>query len=77
MMFNGSWETREFFFPAVCQNFEWRLFVDTAAATPNDIYPLNSVSIAAGPKPCLHAALKFEAHSMRVYLAVADKPIAR
>ncbi|MDR0338121.1 MAG: glycogen debranching protein GlgX, partial [Planctomycetaceae bacterium] len=39
MMFHGGWEPREFYFPAVCQNFSWRLFVDTSSASPSDIFP--------------------------------------
>ncbi len=66
MMFHGSWESRDFFFPAVCQNFDWRLFIDTAAASPNDIFPDET-----GPKPNLKAALKFPPHTLRVYLAEA------
>jgi glycogen operon protein len=64
MMFHGGWESREFYFPAVCQNFSWRLFIDTSAESPNDIYPE-----ANGPKPNLKVPLKFIPHSMRVFLA--------
>ncbi|MDR0703798.1 MAG: glycogen debranching protein GlgX [Planctomycetaceae bacterium] len=64
MMFHGGWEPREFYFPAVCQNFSWRLFLDTSSAAPNDIFPEGT-----GPKPNLNSALKFIPHSMRVFLA--------
>ncbi|MDR3234775.1 MAG: glycogen debranching protein GlgX [Planctomycetaceae bacterium] len=64
MMFHGGWEPKEFYFPAVCQNFMWRLFADTAESPPNDIYP-----DLRGPKPNLYAPLKFLPHSLRVYLA--------
>jgi glycogen operon protein len=64
MMFHGGWEPREFYFPAVCQNFSWRLFLDTSSATPNDIFPEGT-----GPKPNLNSALKFIPLSMRVFLA--------
>jgi glycogen operon protein len=64
MMFHGGWESREFYFPAVCQNFSWRLFLDTSSAAPNDIFPEGT-----GPKPNLHAAMKLIPHSMRVFLA--------
>ncbi|MDR1269554.1 MAG: glycogen debranching protein GlgX [Planctomycetaceae bacterium] len=64
MMFHGSWEPREFCFPAVCQKFSWRLFLDTSSAAPNDIFPEGT-----GPKPNLNTAIKFIPHSMRVFLA--------
>jgi glycogen operon protein len=64
MMFHGGWEPREFYFPAVCQNFSWRLFLDTSASFPNDIYPEGN-----GPKPNLNASLRFIPHSMRVFIA--------
>jgi glycogen operon protein len=64
IMFHGGWEQRDFCFPAVCQNFSWRLFLDTSSAAPNDIFPEGT-----GPKPNLNSALKFIPHSMRVFLA--------
>ena len=64
IMFHGGWEARDFYFPAVCQNFSWRLFIDTVADSPNDIYP-----DLKGPKPNLNAAIRFLPHAMRVYLA--------
>jgi glycogen operon protein len=64
MMFHGGWESRDFNFPAVCQSFSWRLFIDTAAPAPDDIFP-----DFTGPKPNLKASLKFQPHSLRVYLA--------
>ncbi|MDR2439911.1 MAG: glycogen debranching protein GlgX [Planctomycetaceae bacterium] len=66
MMFHGAWESRDFYFPAVCQNFSWRLFLDTSSAAPNDIFPEGT-----GPKPNLNSILKFIPHSMRVFLAEA------
>ena len=64
MMFHGGWESKDFYFPAVCHNFSWRLFIDTAAESPNDIY-----SDQKGPKPNLNAPLRFLPHSLKVYLA--------
>ena len=66
MMFHGGWEPKDFYFPAVCQNFSWRQFIDTAAESPNDIY-----SDRTGPKPNLNAPLRFLPHSLKVYLAEA------
>ena len=67
MMLHGGWESRDFFFPAVCQNYSWRLFIDTAANPPNDIYQDYD-----GPKPNLKASVTFLPHSTRVYLAKAE-----
>ncbi|MDR2115430.1 MAG: glycogen debranching protein GlgX [Planctomycetaceae bacterium] len=64
MMFHGGWEPRDFCFPAVCQNFSWRLFIDTSSAPPNDIFPEGT-----GPKPNINSTLKFIPHSMRIFLA--------
>ncbi len=59
-------ETKEFYFPAVCQNFEWRQFVNTEAAYPEDIYPEYD-----GPIPNLRVPFKMSPHSLRVYIADA------
>jgi glycogen operon protein len=67
MMFHGGWETRDFYFPAVCQNFDWKLFIDTAAEEPNELFTEGN-----GPRPNLKAPLKFVPHSMRVFLADAE-----
>jgi glycogen operon protein len=64
IMFHGGWESKEFHFPAVCQNFSWRLFIDTSADPPNDVHPE-----MAGPKPNLNAPVRFLPHALRVYLA--------
>ena len=64
IMFHGSWESKDFYFPAVCQNFSWRLFIDSAAESPNDVYPDET-----GPKPNLNAPIRFLPHALRVYLA--------
>ena len=66
MMFHGGWEVRDFVFPAVCQNFTWKLFIDTAATAPNDVFPNID-----GPRPDLKASTRFLPHSLRVYLAEA------
>lgn len=39
ILFNANAHAREFILPAVCRSKTWRLFVDTAEAAPNDIYP--------------------------------------
>ncbi|MCL2742247.1 MAG: glycogen debranching protein GlgX [Planctomycetaceae bacterium] len=64
MMLHGGWEPRDFSFPAVCHNYSWRLFVDTAAAAPLDIFPEKN-----GPKPDLNKPLRMGPLSMKVFLA--------
>ncbi len=66
IMSHGGWESRDFSFPAMCQNLTWRLFIDTAAAAPNDIFPDET-----GPKADAKSPIRFLPHSMRVYLAEA------
>ncbi|MCL2304782.1 MAG: glycogen debranching protein GlgX [Planctomycetaceae bacterium] len=56
-------EAREFYFPAVCQNFQWRQFINTEAAFPEDIYPEYD-----GPTPNLRTPFKMCPHSLCVYL---------
>ena len=67
MFFHGGVEPREFYFPAVCRNFEWRLYLNTEAAPPADIYPDYDGPIAA---PC--DPLKMIGHSTCIYIANTD-----
>ena len=39
MLVNPTIESREFILPPVAKGIPWRLFVDTAEASPDDIYP--------------------------------------
>jgi isoamylase len=39
ILVNATSEPREFILPPVAKGTKWRLFIDTAAATPFDIYP--------------------------------------
>ena len=39
ILINATSEPREFILPPVAKGTKWRLFIDTAAATPYDIYP--------------------------------------
>ena len=39
ILINATSEPREFILPPVAKGTRWRLFIDTAAATPYDIYP--------------------------------------
>ena len=65
-LLNGTEQSVEFLFPAVTArpDFLWRLFINTAADSPNDIYPDFD-----GPKPILASPIIMEPKSLRVYLA--------
>ena len=65
LMVNSTSEDRPFAVPPVAQSITWRLFVDTAAAPPYDIYPDRD-----GPQPAGELVLPYR--SMRVY--VSDGP---
>ena len=65
-MFNPTDDAQTFYFPIVAKfpSFSWRLFVDTAARAPNDVYPeLN------GPEVSIDAGVLLPEHSMRVYIS--------
>lgn len=65
LIFNhAGTDARDFYFPAVCQNFDWRLFLQTDAQPPRDIYPDFD-----GPVAKLCAPVLMPSHSLRVYLA--------
>ncbi len=61
---NGSGEPREFIMPAVAKGTNWRLFIDTAAAPPNDIYPDRD-----GPPPPKSRRLMMTYRSLCCYVA--------
>ncbi|MBR0225980.1 MAG: glycogen debranching protein GlgX [Thermoguttaceae bacterium] len=66
VMFNATNEPQTFYFPSVAklEQFAWRIFVDTAAKPPCDVYPNYD-----GPAPDALNALCLPERSMRVYLA--------
>ena len=64
MMFNSTGQTRDFHMPAIGRGMRWRLFVDTAALPPEDIYP-----DLDGPAPSASASMSVMHHSMRVYVS--------
>jgi isoamylase len=63
IMLHGGGEPRPFLVPPAVASISWRLFVDTAAESPEDIYPE-----ADGPPPG-RAPIELEAHSLRCYVA--------
>ncbi|HWA99114.1 MAG TPA: alpha-amylase family glycosyl hydrolase, partial [Pirellulales bacterium] len=57
-------DSREFQIPQVAKSVAWRLFVDTGATTPNDIYP-----DLDGPAPPADGKLTLIHHSMMCYVS--------
>jgi glycogen operon protein len=70
MMFNAAPDPQAFTLPAVAKGVHWRLLLDTAADSPEDIYP-----DADGPPLPVSGTLTLLDRSMRVY--VANDTIAR
>ncbi|MDD3586926.1 MAG: glycogen debranching protein GlgX [Thermoguttaceae bacterium] len=66
---NGNWNPVTFAYPAICQHrsFQWRLFVDTAADSPKDVYPAYD-----GPEPNMKTSVTLVPHSLKVYLATEE-----
>jgi glycogen operon protein len=63
-LFNACASVREFILPAVAKATRWRLFIDTAADPPGDVYPSHD-----GPSPPLSGRIALPERSMRVYVA--------
>ena len=63
IMLHAGDEPHRFVVPPAAANLNWRLFVDTAAEPPDDIYP-----DADGPAPG-HEPIVLENHSLRCYVA--------
>jgi isoamylase len=66
ILVNATSEPREFILPPLAKGTRWRLFLDTAAATPYDVYPDMD-----GPPPPRSRRLTLSYRSMCVF--VADK----
>jgi len=64
MLFNANADPREFMLPPVAKGQRWRLFVDTAAETPGDIYPKLD-----GPRLPVTGRLTLPERSFRCYVA--------
>ena len=66
MLYNAAPESQEFLLPAVAKarSRDWRLLLDTAAATPADIYP-----DCDGPSPPATRKMTLIGRSMRCYVA--------
>ncbi len=64
LMFNSTGQIREFTMPEIGRGSQWSLFLDTAAESPNDIYPKID-----GPAPASGRMIEMPHHSMKVYVA--------
>ena len=64
MLFNSTGDDRTQQLPAIGRGMKWNLFLDTAADSPNDIYPdLN------GPMPPSNRAVEMPCHSLKVFVS--------
>ena len=64
MLFHAGTDARHFTLPPLAREIAWRLFVDTAAESPADIYPTLD-----GPPPSANDIVTLEARSTMVYVA--------
>ncbi len=64
MMFNSTGQARDFHLPDVGRGMTWNLFVDTAAASPEDIYP-----DLDGPLPPSTRMVELPYHTLKVYVS--------
>lgn len=64
LMFNSSHDPAQFSIPEIAKSRQWNLFIDTSAASPQDIYPNLDGPVLASEQTC-PLALK----SLKVYVA--------
>ena len=64
MLVNATGKAREFILPPVAKGTPWRLFIDTAAESPHDIYPELD-----GPPPPRSRRLTLSHHSLCCFVA--------
>jgi isoamylase len=67
MLFNAGTDARHFTLPSQARELPWRLFVDTAADSPADIYPDLS-----GPTPPPNGIVTLDPRSLIVYVATSE-----
>lgn len=63
-MFNSTGQIRDFQMPEFGRGMQWNLFIDTAAESPEDIYPE-----ADGPIPFSGRVIRIPHHSMKVFVS--------
>jgi len=68
LLIHANTNRQPFVLPEPAQTISWRLFIDTAAESPDDIYPGGD-----GPAPPSDGRVLLEDHSLRCYVAV-DQP---
>src|SRR5207248_11219887 len=64
ILVNATMQPREFILPPVAKGTRWRLFLDTAAAPPYDVYPDFD-----GPPPPRSRRLTLSYRSMCIFIA--------
>jgi glycogen operon protein len=64
IMLHSGAQPQPFAVPKVAAGRKWRLFVDTAAESPGDVYPA-----ADGPPPPKSGPILLDHHSLRCYVA--------
>ncbi len=64
LMFNSTGQIRDFKMPEFGRGMRWNLFIDTAAESPEDIYP-----DADGPMPKSSRVIKMPHHSLKVFVS--------
>jgi glycogen operon protein len=67
LLVNGTRSMREFIVPAIAKGVKWRLFVDTAASSPKDVYPGLD-----GPQLPVSFKVTLKPHSLFCYVAEHD-----
>jgi glycogen operon protein len=63
ILFNATGSPREFILPAIAKGTKWKLFVDTAADSPKDVYPQQD-----GPAPPRSGKLTLDYRSLMVFV---------
>jgi glycogen operon protein len=64
MFFNSTGQTRSYKMPEVGRGMRWKLFIDTAAVPPQDIYPK-----ANGPLSPADRVIEMPHHSLKLFVS--------
>ena len=64
LLFNANGTTCRFLIPTIAKSKQWRLFIDTSAEFPNDIFPMHD-----GPKLPSNGIHTLPSKSLAVYVA--------
>ena len=70
MLFHAGADARHFTLPPAARELPWRQFIDTAAISPQDVYPELD-----GPPPPANDIVTLEARSLVVYVARDRQPM--